>query len=89
MIPCNECIALAACRYKKDIDCQMLFDWIKTCKTREEAVSIIINYIPDWKSARIGDKNSGWIRIALRPMNLNEKESLMITVNGLLCKAWM
>ena len=29
MIPCKECIALAACRQKNDVDCQPLYDWLR------------------------------------------------------------
>lgn len=28
-IPCKECIALAACRYKDHIQCKNLYDWIR------------------------------------------------------------
>lgn len=32
MIPCKDCIALPACRYKQVINCPMLFEW-NTSKT--------------------------------------------------------
>ena len=32
MIPCKECIALAACRLKNDVDCKILYEWLRDIK---------------------------------------------------------
>ena len=34
-VPCKECLVLAACKYKEEIKCKLLFDWLMNVPDNE------------------------------------------------------
>ena len=65
MIPCKECITLAACRNKKEIDCPLLSDWYNENKTKESdsattvASNIILSMLPNIKTLGVTRSANG------------------------------
>jgi hypothetical protein len=45
MIPCKDCLVLAACRHKEEVDCGKLYDWIGN---HRDVAGGLVDYLPDW-----------------------------------------
>ncbi len=48
MIPCKDCLVLAACKHKREINCDLLIDWsvIKERFHHKDYWKIVSMYLP-------------------------------------------
>ena len=47
MIPCNECIVLAACKNRTSVDCDKLYDWVRKAKHQQQMMKEIKTLFSD------------------------------------------
>jgi hypothetical protein len=45
IIPCKDCLVLAACRHKEEIDCGALYEWIEMNRS---TAGKLVEYLPNW-----------------------------------------
>jgi hypothetical protein len=45
MIPCKDCLVLAACRHKEKIECNEIYDWIDDYR---DVAGEVTDYLPNW-----------------------------------------